>query len=307
MAYLLICVRREDTLIDRAVLSRDLSPVQFDSSEIGLALRQHDPCTNSAQYFIIHYLSQPSALSNNKHLSSGILKQPRAVSMKKPVIKSILKNDKFSSGNSQKGSEYTGPSNRQHSRAGYKVEANPGTNHKIETTQGATHKDWENSGTSNKEWENLGNSRRGWENSGISHKSKETSGTSNTDGTNPGISHKDGAYFRTNADCYDGSSGREHCDTIPPVFSLVLLDIQYKTVVKLRSDVAYCSFQELVRSKVFREGFVNFISKKHKFKDMRQRSCVCENVYQACDSGISLPRLIEVIVEPAAVHICYSW
>lgn len=311
MAYLLICVRRGDTLVDRAVFSRDLAPVQFDRSEIGLALR-HDPCTNSAQYFIIHYPSQQRALSNNKHVQSGILKQPRALSTKKSVTKGILKNDQFSSGTSRKDGVDTGPSHRdsEHFRTSQKVEANPRINHTFETTQGTSHKDLENSGTSRKNEAAQGTSLKNEATPGTSHKNVATPGTSHKDGTNPGTSHKDGPHSQTNQDrtcSYDGSGGCEHCDTLPPAFSLVLLDIQYKIVAKLRSDVAYCSFHELVRSKVFREGFVNFMTKNYKCMDMRQQSCVCENVYQACESGISLPRLLEVCVEPATPDICYSW
>ncbi|XP_052800208.1 uncharacterized protein F58A4.6-like isoform X2 [Mya arenaria] len=81
MAYLLICVKKENTILHHGIYSRDLAPVKFDNSSVGIALR-HDPCFDWAQYFVMcykiisvpneHYRpkfwigSIPSAAENNK-------------------------------------------------------------------------------------------------------------------------------------------------------------------------------------------------------------------------------------------------
>lgn len=218
MAYLLICVRTEDTIVERAVFSKDLAPVKFDTSEMGLAFR-HDPCTNSAQYFVIHSLTKPSVLPRNQ------------MDSRKSGKESAIKD-------------------------------------------------------------------------------------SDDEGTRESIDSKAGTSLTESAassacTCSNGGSVENNCkfcDTrIIPKFSLVLLDVKYKIVTKLKSDVAYTSFREVVRSREFREGFINFIRKKNKTKNVSRKVCTCENVYKACDLSVSLPRLLEVHLEPAPAEICYAW
>ena len=200
MAYLLICVKSEDTIYDRAVFSKDLAPVKFDRSEMGIALR-HDPCTNSAQYFVIH--------SQNKH---------------------------------------TEVSGKQHSAKEVEYE------------------------------------------SGTSQRNDSKIGTSPV------------------CTCSDIEDLCEACDKkVTPSFSFVLLDIEYKLVAKLKCDIAYTSFQKMSQSKTFREGFVNFIRKNNKLRDVRRKHCSCESVLSACDLSVRLPWLVEVCLEPAPSHVCYAW
>jgi hypothetical protein len=209
MAYLLVCVKTEDTIYDRAVFSKDLAPVKFDKSEVGIALR-HDPCTNSAQYFVIH-----------RHTHHG------KVTQKQNSVKNI---------------------------------------------------------------ENGNGNQTG---SGTSLENKSKTGTSQTCSCN-GL----------NMEC-----SCQSCDNnkIAPNFSLVLLDTEYKIVTKLKSDVAYESFQEMSQSKVFREGFINFMRKNNKLRDVRRKHCSCESVLSACELSIRLPWLLEVCLEPAISHVCYAW
>ncbi|XP_045171967.2 uncharacterized protein LOC123534008 [Mercenaria mercenaria] len=218
MAYLLVCVKTDDTIYDRAVFSKDLAPVKFDTSEMGLALR-HDPCTNSAQYFVIHSLSKPRTISGHQHVS--------------------------------------------------------------------------------------GNSGRE-----VGYKNQSTSETSQESDTRPGTSQA-GSECSLSCTCSNDEniqSSCKSCDkTITPKVSLVLLDIEYKIVTKLKSDVAYHSFNQMVRSGVFREGFVNFIRKRNKLRYVRHKACSCESVYNACDLSINLPRLLEVCLEPAQADVCYAW
>lgn len=216
MAYLLICVRTDDTLFDKVVFSKDLAPVKFDTSEMGLAFR-HDPCTNSAQYFVIHNVSKPQTLHRNRHIGEN-------------------------SGNR------------------------------------LTFKDHEKGETRQKS------------DVGTSKKELETSSA---------------------CTCSNGGNSESPCKACDaksaPKFSLVLLDIQYKIVTKLKSDIAHTSFKEVVRSPEFREGFMNFIKKKNKLRDVRRKVCICENVYKACSLSIRLPRLLEIRLEPAPAEVCYSW
>lgn len=75
MAYLLICVRNQDTILNFAIFSRELAPVQFEHPT-GLGLR-HDPCTEAGQYFLIHHTHLVLLDENIENLSDGVTGLPQ--------------------------------------------------------------------------------------------------------------------------------------------------------------------------------------------------------------------------------------
>ena len=81
MAYILITVIRGRTIIDYAVYSRELAPVDFDHNAIGLALRE-DPCFHCSQYFVIRYFMPPESLSKLQLPLNNSPRRPRSKRLK---------------------------------------------------------------------------------------------------------------------------------------------------------------------------------------------------------------------------------
>lgn len=244
MAFLLVCVRSKDTILDKAFFSRDLAPVKFDNWEVGLALR-HDPCTNTAQYFVIHCRPEKVYVPAQEHDSNA------------------------------------------------KTGASHGSQcliHGHEIEQGTRHQ-----------------SRVGSETSQQNFRESETSLSSNVVSR---TNQNDGSYSACVCSETVTESGCRNmkCKVkIIPKCSLVLLDVEQKVVTRLKSDVAYHSFQELISSKKFREGFINYLHIKSRRMSMVGRHCLCDSVYNTCKMAFKIPRLMEVLIEPAPVNISYNW
>ena len=89
--------------------------------------------------------------------------------------------------------------------------------------------------------------------------------------------------------------------------SFVDVNFSYRTRISFPSDVAFCSFQEAVRSSLFRQGFIYYVRKKARLRDVRGLVCTCDEVDSVCDVSIAVPCLIEVCVKSPVIAVCYAW
>lgn len=89
--------------------------------------------------------------------------------------------------------------------------------------------------------------------------------------------------------------------------SYIRLTIVKRTHVIFPSDLAYYVFQELSGSRTFRKRFCKMVKKKCTFTDMRDVVCKCEGVQKVCEVSVSLPYVIEIVLELANSPVCLAW
>ena len=77
MAFLFVCTRQAENLIDYGIFDRDMAPVCFEEMFLGLAL-WHDPCSDMSEFCIIQAMPAHIYLKNNsKQLKSNGLERHR--------------------------------------------------------------------------------------------------------------------------------------------------------------------------------------------------------------------------------------
>lgn len=89
--------------------------------------------------------------------------------------------------------------------------------------------------------------------------------------------------------------------------SYVRLTISRRMTITFPSDLAFYVFQELTNSRTFRKKFCKFIRRRYQFNDVRNVICKCEGVQQLCEISVTLPYVIEIVIELANSAVCLAW
>lgn len=91
--------------------------------------------------------------------------------------------------------------------------------------------------------------------------------------------------------------------------SFVQLVVELKLCLLFPSNLAYCCFEAVTSSKVFRCGFWKYLKRRTsgRWREGWFPVCDCQDVYDMCDYSVTVPRLIEISVYPAVVHVCHLW
>jgi len=204
MAHLLVCLRNDTTIVEHGIYSRDLAPVKFDDSAVGLALR-HDPCFDRSQYFVICkrtlHVTNPS---NKPSLWHGSV--PNVVNSSNAVRCTC------------------------DSEPSYTLQKCDFCSMKVKTVEVHT-------------------------------------------------------------------------------VSFIQLQAEYLLNVCLPVHVAGYCLEAFTSSQVFRTNFINFVRcrLKCKWMDCRDQICHCKNVHESVELKLTIPRLIQVFMQPKEENVCLAW